>query len=566
VVRLEGKTTANPETGQLTTTFEKNPEQPFSDLLVKFYGGSLAPLANGLTCETGTITATFTPFTETEAMSPTDGFRIATCNSAFSLSQTTENQNSSGGGHTSYTFNLVRPQGQQYLKTVTTTLPEGLVGAIPDVTLCQEAQASTGTCEESSRIGTATVTSGAGSLPATFHGPVYLTGPYNGAPYGLDIPVEAASGPFDLGLVNTRATVNINQYNTRVTTATTLETIKQGVPLRIRSISVAVNKQGFMFNPTKCSVEYTQSTLTSLEGATQTGLESPFQLTGCENLAFTPTMAASSTAKFSKKDGASLVTTVTMPAGQANIKSVKVQLPLQLPSRTSTLNHACLAATFEANPYGCPPLSKVGTAEVVTPTLPGKLKGSAFFVSHGGAAFPDLDLVLEDNGVKVILIGNTLIKNNITTTTFANDPDAPVSSVTVNLPTGTDSALGPYGDLCAKKLVMPTTITAQNGKVFKKEVVISVVGCGVKVIGHKVAGGKLYLTVKTFAAGRVSASGPGVKTVYRSFANARSTAAITVPLSSAGKSRRKPFKSRIRVGFVPKKGAHSNAFVTVTFK
>ena len=51
--------------------------------------------------------------------------------------------------------------------------------------------------------------------------------------------------------------------------------------------------------------------------------------------------------------------------------------------------------------------------------------------SHtAAAAFPDLDLVLEGNGVRVILVGNTDIKNGITTTTFASTPDVPVTSVT----------------------------------------------------------------------------------------------------------------------------------------
>ena len=41
-------------------------------------------------------------------------------------------------------------------------------------------------------------------------------------------------------------------------------------------------------------------------------------------------------------------------------------------------------------------------------------------MSHGGEAFPDLDLVLEANGVRVILVGNTKITKGITTTNFAD--------------------------------------------------------------------------------------------------------------------------------------------------
>src|SRR5207247_1192389 len=82
---------------------------------------------------------------------------------------------------------------------------------------------------------------------------------------------------------------------------------------------------------------------------------------------------------------------------------------------------------YAANPFSCPAGSKVGTATATTPVLPGTLSGPAFLVSHGGAAFPDLDILLEGSGVRVILVGNTNIKGGITSTTFATLPDVPVS-------------------------------------------------------------------------------------------------------------------------------------------
>ena len=52
--------------------------------------------------------------------------------------------------------------------------------------------------------------------------------------------------------------------------------------------------------------------------------------------------------------------------------------------------------------------------------------------------------------MRVILVGNTNIKNGITTTNFASTPDVPVSSITVNLPIGPHSALAANGNVCAQ--------------------------------------------------------------------------------------------------------------------
>ncbi len=581
-VRLKALVTANRETGRVTAAFTENPEQPFTEAVMKFETpGVPAPVANPLVCGPATSSATFSPYTGTAPVSPlvtpfsVDGNGSGgACASPlpFAPTQSTTNQNGSGGGNTSFTLSLERQQGQQYLSKVSTTLPAGLAGAIPNATQCAEPGASKGECPSTSQIGTAAVLAGSGATPFTFSGPVYLTGPYNGAPFGMSIAVPAVAGPFNLGTVVTRATINVDPHTAQVTVASTLPRIFEGVPLRLRRILVSVNKQGFLLNPTSCNALSTESTLTGFTPGSSTEatfkVATPFQLANCSALGFTPKFIAKTSGKPSKANGASIETTLNYTPGQANTKSVLVQLPKQLPSRLTTLQKACAAATFEANPFNCPSGSFVGGARANTPLLPGKLTGPAILVSHAGAAFPDLDLVMEANGVRVILVGNTNIKKGITTTNFATTPDAPVSSVTVNLPLGPHSALATERtttNLCTAKLVMPTTITAQNGKQFKQNTIIQPQGCGVQIVGHKVSGNTAILKVKTFAAGRISGSGSGLKTVYRHLKGANGAATLNVPLTSGGRNRR-PFKTKIRVGFLPKKpGAHSTSSVTVSF-
>jgi hypothetical protein len=165
-------------------------------------------------------------------------------------------------------------------------------------------------------------------------------------------------------------------------------------------------------------------------------------------------------------------------SGYANIAKVKVDLPKQLPSRLTTLQKACLAKVFEADPANCPKESIVGMAKATTPILPVPLEGPAYFVSHGGEAFPSLIVVLQGYGVTLDLVGTTFIsKKGITSSTFKTVPDAPVGSFELTLPEGKFSALAANGNLCTSKLAMPTAFVAQNGAEIHESTKIAVTGC-----------------------------------------------------------------------------------------
>ncbi|HLB20872.1 MAG TPA: hypothetical protein VK605_02100, partial [Solirubrobacteraceae bacterium] len=240
-VRLEGQAVPDPATGRVEVSFLGNPQLPFSDLTLTLNGGPRAPLANPLSCGAASTSFAFSAYTGA-SFGGSSPFAVSGCPASipFALSQSTATSASNAGAYTNYTFNLARGDGNQYLGKVSTTLPAGLVGEIPKVTPCGEPQAQAGTCAAASQIGTATAQVGAGAEPYSFGGPVFLTGPYAGAPYGLSIPIHAAAGPFDLGDVVTHATINVDPHSARViATSTDLPRIFKGVPLRLRNISVA---------------------------------------------------------------------------------------------------------------------------------------------------------------------------------------------------------------------------------------------------------------------------------------------------------------------------------------
>jgi hypothetical protein len=266
-------------------------------------------------------------------------------------------------------------------------------------------------------------------------------------------------------------------------TTDALPTILDGVPTDLRTINAVIDRKEFMFNPTNCNPQSFSGTATSVEGATA-ALSSPFQVGSCRSLAFKPVFKVSTGAKTSRTEGASLRVTLSLPdegglSSEANVQRVKVSLPKQLPTPLKTLQKACLEKTFAENPANCPKASQVGQVKVSTPVLPGGLTGTAYFVSHGGAKYPELIMVLiGQNDVTVQVHGETQIsKQGITTATFNTVPDVPFSSFELTLPQREYPALTANGNLCKGTLIMPTEMAGQNGLVIQQSTKIAVTGC-----------------------------------------------------------------------------------------
>jgi len=495
----------NESTGQLTTTLTETPEFPFTDFKLSFSGGAQAALTTPTQCGTYTTTSDFTPWSTPEVADalPESSFTVAAGTGGaacppsplpFTPTLTAGSTTDQAGGYTDFSLLLTRPDDQQRVSNLQFHVPEGLLGMISKVPLCGEPQAAKGECSEASQIGHTVVESGPGPYPLVVPqpgkppAPIYLTGPYKGAPYGLAIVVPLEVGPFTLPTQIVRAKIEVNPLTTELTVTTDEfpQTIA-GVPADLRTINAVIDRPGFMFNPTDCSPMAFSGTATGAEGASAP-ISSHFQMGSCRSLTFQPNFKVSTSAKTSRADGASLTAKILYPSGvlganqassQSNIARVKVELPKQLPSRLTTLQKACTAAVFEANPANCPAASVVGQARAVTPVLPVPLSGPAYFVSHGGEAFPSLIVVLQGYGTTVDLVGSTFIsKAGITSSTFKQVPDVPIYEFELNLPEGPFSALTTDGNLCTtKNLVMPTEFTGHNGAELDQNTKISVTGC-----------------------------------------------------------------------------------------
>ncbi|HUN78023.1 MAG TPA: hypothetical protein VMU32_03805 [Solirubrobacteraceae bacterium] len=538
LVKLAGKVTPNPVTGQLTISFEGDPQLPFAHFNFHFREGQQAPLITPATCGTYTTQAALTPFSEpAAALQDTASFQItsgsegAACPTGplppFTPHITSQTLNDHAGVFSPLSVELTRSDADSEIASYSTVLPPGLTADLSGIPFCPEADIEaarrvTGvqeeaepSCPATSEIGHTLVGTGVGSVLDYVPGTIYFAGPFHGDPFSVVSITSATVGPFDLGTIVIRFGLQINPYTAQVSITPTgsepIPTIIDGIVTHVRDIRVSIDRTAFTLNPTTCNPLPVSSTLTSSVGQSAT-ISAPFQSTDCNELQFKPKFVASTQARTSRADGASISVKLNLPTStlgsDSNIKTVKVELPKALPSRLATLQKACTEAQFNTNPAGCPSASMIGYANANTPILPVPLAGPVIFVSHGGEAFPSLVMVLQGYGITIDLVGATYISpKGITSTTFKTIPDEPVGDFQLTLPEGRYSALAAIGNLChttktitvrkhvaikihghkrkvtrkVKKtvygLLMPTEFVAQNGTVRRQDTPIAVTGC-----------------------------------------------------------------------------------------
>jgi hypothetical protein len=496
-VKLAGTVTPNEATGQVSSTFENTPEAPFEDLTLHFFKGERAANTTPPLCGTYTTATSFTPWSGNAAATPSETFNVTSgvgggpCPSnplPFAPSLTAGGSNLQAGAFTQFALTIKHPDGNEQLEALTMHLPPGMAAMLSSVTPCPEPQSARNECGPESLIGHSTAISGLGTEPVMLPGTVYLTGPYKGAPFGISVVTPAVAGPFNLGNVTVRSQIRVDPETAAVTVVSDpFPTLIKGVPAQIKEVNVVVDRPNFQFNPTNCKPMPIQGALTGTHGVSA-GVSAPFQVANCASLPFGPKLTASTSGQASKSNGASLNVKVESPGfGQDSIAKVELQLPVALPSRLTTIQKACPEAVFAANPASCNEGSVIGKAIIHTPVLKNPLSGPAYLVSHGNAAFPDVEFVLQGENLTLILDGKTDIKKGITYSRFEATPDAPFTTFVTELPTGPHSALGANVppaknySLCGANLAMPTKITAQNGAVINQTTQIATTGCsGVK--------------------------------------------------------------------------------------
>jgi hypothetical protein len=498
VAKIHGTAVASRQTGQLTATFDKNPRVPFEVLHLEMKGGQRGLLATPPRCASRNWSALLTPWTAAHGGGgQVDDFggafvTNARCAYGFTPSLTTGMDARQGGGSGTFSFRFGREDGEQYFHSLSAELPQGLLASVRDVPLCTNAQAAAAACPAASRIGVADAGAGAG-LPYFLEkkGTVYLTEGYKGAPYGLAVivPVEAGpfTGQFALDTIVVRQALEVDPDDASVTAVSDpLPQIWHGIPLRVRQVTVKVDRPGFMRNPTDCSPKQIRASIVSIAGVTA-NVSRPFQASACRRLGFRPKLALRLIGKRQRTTGKHprLKAVVTQGArSKANISRAEVRLPRSLALDPRNTTDPKMLCSYEGGLAGnCPKSTIIGRASAVSPLLKRRLAGPVHLVqgirfSPGGNRIRTLPtlLVKLSGEVTLNLRGVSDVKRGRLVSIFRDVPDAQVSRFTMSINGGRKGILVVTAtrsgriDLCRSRLVAEADMDAHNGRRFDRDV------------------------------------------------------------------------------------------------
>ncbi len=484
-VRLEGKVSADPLTGRLTTTFSGRefsglkglPQVPFSAFTLDFDGGAHAVLTSPTTCGPNQTVTEMIPWSGNAAAHPSSQFTLTDAPGGgkcaksgagrpFAPGFAAHTTKPQAGAYSPLSLDIARTDGEQELKGVEVDLPPGVTAKLAGLTYCPESalaaaaakggaeEAASPSCPASSLVGGADIASGSGTAPVQIAGKVYLAGPYKGAPLSLAVVTPATAGPFDLGTVVVRVALFVQPETAQVhAVSDPIPHVYGGALLDIRSISIRTDRPNFSLNPTNCAPLATVANLhgggddpNNPAGYSSHLVSSPFQVQGCDALGFQPKLAMRLFGAHRRAKHPKLRAVLQARGGDANIARAAVTLPRALILDQANLAKVCTRVQFAA--HACPKKSIYGFARAFTPLLDKPLEGPVYLRSSDNE-LPDLVSDLHGQ-VPIVLDSRTDSVHGRIRNTFDTVPDVPVSKFVLTLRGGRKGLLVNSQNLCPR--------------------------------------------------------------------------------------------------------------------
>jgi hypothetical protein len=484
--KLVGTLVPDPVTGRLVSRFDDLPQVPFDDFDIHLFSSDRGLLATPTRCTLYEAKALFVPWNARLASQAAQQFFSldsgpggASCPGQirpFHPRLVAGSSVATAGAFSDFHIKLDRDDGDQFLGDLNFRMPPGFTGDLGGIGYCPDsaiaaaaersgrAEQGNPSCPASSLVGTSNVAAGPGSHPFHAIGRLYLAGPLKGAPLSLAAITPALAGPYDYGNVVVRVALNVNPLTAQVSAISErMPQIIGGVPIRMRSIQVNIDRDHFTINPTNCSNFSVDSQGVGDQG-TVTDFSSPFHAVNCATLNFKPRMTVRQIGK--KKDtrrskNPRLQFDLYTRPGDANLKSLSVTLPKAFQIDQRHLGNICSRAQLERE--HCAGRQAMGTARVDTPLLDQPLQGPAYAVS-GFGKLPRLVFILGGQVTLMPQAESFSVNNGHLKTIVPVVPDAPVGHFRLTLLGGSKGYLVNSHDLCRSAGKIVVAYQSQNGK------------------------------------------------------------------------------------------------------
>ncbi len=495
LVKIPGRVTPHPVTGQLVSTFDDNPQVPFSSLKLHFNAGDRAPLLNPPACGSFEIRSELTPWSAKDPDNPSAA-EASVQTSTFAVDSGPGGgpcptgalepklragvANPVAGSSSPFLMSLRREDGTQRFSGLDLTLPPGLTADLQGVPYCPDAvlaaipagegtgagELAVSSCPAASRIGTASAGAGAGANPFYVHtGRVYLAGPYKGAPLSLAVVVPAVAGPFDLGNVAVRTALHVDPRTAQITAISDpLPTVLHGIPLDVRDVRVSVDRENFTQAPTSCEEMSVLARVTGASGGSATASDR-FQVGECAALGFAPRLKLRLKGGTRRAANPKLIADLRARPGDANVRRAQVTLPRSAFLDQSHIGTVCTRVQFAADQ--CPAGAVYGRAMATSPLLDYPISGLVYLRSSSN---PLPDLVADLRGpayqpIQIELVGRVSSARRALRNTFDVVPDAPVTKFRLELFGGKRGLIVNSRDICKHTYRATAKFDGQNGRV-----------------------------------------------------------------------------------------------------
>jgi hypothetical protein len=293
----------------------------------------------------------------------------------------------------------------------------------------------------------------------------------------------ALAGPYDYGVVVVRVALHIDPLTAQVSAVSdTVPSVIGGIPIRMRSIQVSIDRPNFTINPTNCAALGVDSQGIGDQG-TVTDFSSYFQAVNCATLPFKPKMSISQlgSAKSTRRaTNPQLQFDLRTRPGDANIQSLSVTLSQAFEIDQRHLGNICSERELAAK--HCAGRTPIGKATTTTPLLDQPLSGPVYAVS-GSGGLPRLAFILNGQ-VEVVPRADTTTVDGQLKTTVPVVPDAQIGHFRLIVFGGKTGYLINTRNLCTHVPVNRIAYTGQNGKTRTESVKLKA-ACGKRKAGAK---------------------------------------------------------------------------------